>query len=182
MGMETKILDRYGRFIPEIVTGEEVFEANSSYHLVQAKIDFAAVHARFVRLLPQHTFVSSGQFWQGSLELAERLRKDARMAPLLNGAHLPVCFPQIDVEDYGATLEGVFFEAVARAYVEAYPDRIFKNWLKGKLAGQVTIVDRTRHDRLLGAMHRGPAVGLWFPTPFQGFSIPADRVVITHLP
>ena len=104
-----------------------------------------------------------------------------RIANLVNGPYFPFALPQRSVQDYGAALDDVFLPAVGRAYEREFPNRKFYNHRRGTLAGQVSVMDSSRHDRFLAALSKGPVFGVYFPA-LQGFSIPAAEEQMGSLP
>jgi hypothetical protein len=90
--------------------------------------------------------------------------------------------PKHDIgANYGQVLEDMYLKLVAEAYKRAFPNRTFENYRKGELAGQVTVVDGTRHDRLISTMRERSVVGMYC-MPMQGFGIMTDRAMIKLLP
>ncbi|MBI2444739.1 MAG: hypothetical protein HYV42_05905 [Candidatus Magasanikbacteria bacterium] len=178
-----KLVDSTGRCIPLATMKGEYVDANRDFHLVQPEIDYAATLARLQQFFaPEMRFVSAEEFERRSAALIARIREDKQVASLLKGVYLPIVLPQITVADYGRTLEETFLAAVERAYQAQYPDRVFNNYRKGELAGQVGVVEESRHQRLIEKMAGGPVVLIHFPCPCQGFSIPADRKMIGAFP
>jgi hypothetical protein len=86
------------------------------------------------------------------------------------------------VNDYGQVLDEVLLDAVGCAYEAEFPGRKFYNQRRGKLAGEVTVVEGSHHETLLTALVKGPVVALYFPTALQGYSIQADLEQMATLP
>ncbi|OGL84328.1 hypothetical protein A3J03_00345 [Candidatus Uhrbacteria bacterium RIFCSPLOWO2_02_FULL_46_25] len=177
------LVDATGRCIPlPTIKGEHV-DANRDFCLVQPAIDYAAILGRLQQFFaPGMKFVSAEEFAKQATALITRIRETKQVANLLKGVCLPIVLPQITVANYGQTLEETFLTAAERAYQAQYPDRTFYNYRAGTLAGQVQIVEESRHQRLVEKMAKGPVVLIHFPNPMQGFSIPADRKMISALP
>lgn len=72
--------------------------------------------------------------------------------------------------------------AVNHSYKQEFPDRKFNNLRQGTLAGQVNMVDVSRHKQLIERAKKKPVVGLYFPNPLQGFSVDASREQMNDLP
>ncbi len=75
----------------------------------------------------------------------------------------------------------MFLKLVENGYKRAFPKREFYNYRSGTLARQVTIVPDTGHDRTINRMRTESFVAV-YAMPFQGFSIPAARAMMAHLP
>jgi hypothetical protein len=105
-----------------------------------------------------------------------------RQVSLFNGTWFPICIPLTDPGDYGTVLQTKYLSAVESAYLEAFPNRKFRNSRNGTLAGNVTVNPDTRHEFLVERLKQGPVTGLYFTSPLQGFGIPDDRKIIRHFP
>lgn len=99
---------------------------------------------------------------------------------LLKGIYLPLTLPKMTHSDYGTALEAALLKTEI-AYKQVYPHRAFYNWRKGELANQVTIVE-PRHQQLIDQLKKGSVKILYFPTVFQGFSVPAAREAVKSFP
>ncbi|MBI2443926.1 MAG: hypothetical protein HYV42_01625 [Candidatus Magasanikbacteria bacterium] len=177
------LVDRNGRCIPLATMKGGYVDANRDFYITKPEISYTGILARLQRFFaPEMKFVSAAEFKKRATALIAGLREDQQVANLLKGVYLPIVLPQITVADYGRTLEGIFLAAVERAYQAQYPDREFNNYRKGELAGQVGVVEESRHQRLIEKMAEGPVVLIHFPCPCQGFSIPADRKMIGAFP
>ena len=177
------LIDRNGRVIPTSGLKAKVTDANRDFQLIQPDFDYAERLARLRKSFgPDTAFPDERKFSFRSQALIHALVNDQLLRPLMNCAYLPVCFPQMAVDNYGRTLEDVFLEAVERSYRNQFPDRKFVNYRKGELAGKVSIVTGSRHRKLLARMAKEPVVGIYFPSPLQGFSIFSDREQMDYLP
>lgn len=181
-----KLVDGNGQFIPlkGMTSGNDFVDLNKRFRLVQPeKISTAAILARLQRFFAGMTFVSVDEFNRRTLELLKMLKTVKQMKGLAKGVHFQICLPQMDVGDnYGEVLDRVFLDAVKRSYEAQFSGRTFINYRAGTLHGQVGVVDESRHGQLIKKMKRGPVVGIYFPNPMQGFSIPADRKLIHACP
>ncbi|MBI5731737.1 MAG: hypothetical protein HY982_00045 [Candidatus Magasanikbacteria bacterium] len=179
-----KLVDGNGRYIPlkGMKSDTDFVESNRNYRFNQPDISVVSILTRLQNFFIGLTFVSAEEFNNRVAELLEMLRAMKQMKNLLNGVHFPVCLPQFMVQDYGESLESVFLEAVKHSYEDRFPGRTFKNYRAGTLRGKVGIVDESRHGQLIEKMKSGPVVGIYFPDPMQGFSIPADRELIQASP
>lgn len=178
------IVDSTGRCIPFVTFNGEYVNADPDTYLVQPpEIDYAAILGRFRQFFaPEMKFVSVSEFRRQATALIARISANKRVANLLNGVHLPIVLPQLKFADYGRIFEGTFLAAAERAYRAWYPNRIFTNYQKGRLEGAVGVVEESRHQQLIEKMAEGPVVLIHFPNPLQGFSIIADREMISAFP
>ncbi|MFH0819612.1 MAG: hypothetical protein V1892_01125 [bacterium] len=180
--MIKKLFDRNGRRIPPDGMKSSVCDPNASFKLTQPKIDYATRLARLVNYFPTGTiFLSTEEFQAQSEELIEQLKQDNLLSNLLKGVHLPVCFPQFVVDDYGKGMDSVFLPAVGKSYEEQFPGRKFYNYRKGELEKKISIIEGSRHDKFIDKMTKGSFAGIQF-FPLQGFSINANREQMKALP
>jgi len=175
------LFDRTGRCIPYDLTSS-VCDANRSFNLAQPEINYADRLNRLVSSFPQGTaFCSVEEFEQEIAALRALIEANPRFKNCFNGTWLPLVLPQTEVGDYGTLLEGRFLAAVEHSYLKEFPKRSFKNYHKGELAGQVSIV-HSSHERLVASMRQRPVIGIFLPNPLQGFSISACREYADSLP
>ncbi|EKE15828.1 MAG: hypothetical protein ACD_11C00103G0030 [uncultured bacterium] len=177
-----KLIDKNGRLIPARELIENVCDPNKNFSLTQPRIDYKERLARIIKFFPKGMkFSSLEQFIGQSESLFEQMRSDLLLSNLLNGIWLPTCFPQMEIRDYGKTLEEVFILAAKESYRKEFPKRSFNNYRKGELAGKVEIIVGSRHEKLFAKIAEGPVVGIQF-FPTQGFSIDASRQQMSVLP
>lgn len=177
------LVDQYGRCIPPSgLKKGQVVDANRQYRLVQPEIDYNTVLARITQYFPEMKFISATEFKQRVEALLAKLDDQKQVKNLRRGVWLPIVLPQLAVTDYGRTLEEIFLAAVERSYTAQFPGRRFYNYRKGDLAGQVSVVEQSRHQQLIDAMRQGPVVCILFPAALQGFGIEADRQMIEEFP
>lgn len=179
------LFDKNGRGIPRDLKSS-VCDADRSFNLVQPEINYVDRLARFWSSYPQGTAFSpvsysAEEFEQEVAALRAMLDADPLFKNWDKGVWLPLVLPQIEGGDYGTLLENRFLAAVGSSYFKEFPNRIFSNYRKGELAGQVKIIHPS-HERLVAKMQRGPVIGIFLPTPLQGFSITADREFADALP
>jgi hypothetical protein len=124
----------------------------------------------------------AADFEQRSKILLRKLREDERMAPILNGIHLPIHLPQCEIGDYGGLVDDLFLPAVKRAYEATFSNRRFQDNVKGNLSGRLAVARECRQEKLIEVMATGPIVGILFPIALQGYSILAAREQMASLP
>jgi hypothetical protein len=115
-----------------------------------------------------------------------RYRNSPQVANIANGIWLPIVMPKFEAYDLGAVLES-YVEASRKSYsFETFESRNvgnpffrdarkFESYAKGKLAGQVSVVENSRQDRLIWRMKRGPVIAIHFPNSLQGCWLNASR-------
>lgn len=176
--------DKHGRRIPLPGMKSSVCDANRNFRLEQPTVDFTE---RLFRLhvalgLTKPCFIQPEEFEQRTAEIVRRLKGDKLLANLFCGVYLPIALPQMQVADYGAALDETILPVVGHSYEVRYPGRKFYNNRQGTLAGEVSVVEGSRHEALIAALAAGPVVALYFPTALQGFSIAADLEQMDTLP
>ncbi len=177
-----KWFDKHGRRIPPRTLTASVTDASRNYFLKHTKLNYAERLARIVDCFVLKEAISADEFENRAEAILDGLRVDEKTQLITNGVHLPFYLPQTQVDDYGRVLDEVFLPAVERSYKAEFPKRSFYNYRKGTLAGQTTIVEGSRHERLVEAMKQGNVVGIYFPNCLQGFSVHADREQMASLP
>lgn len=192
-GQTKSLLDKTGRGIPQEEMTGHVCDENKSYKLEQLVPDYAKRLMRLQEFFSQGCqFVTAEEFQTRSEAIVAKLWANEPMKTLVKRVYLPIALPYLpgfDPRQYGKTLEEMFLLAVKGSYEQCFANaeepkksRKLNNYRKGQLKGQVTVIDGTRHDKLIDAMVQAPTVALYFPNPLQGFSIPAAREFITYLP
>ncbi len=177
-----KLFDKHGRRIPPRTLTASVTDANRNYFLKHTKLNYAERLARIVDCFVLKEAISADEFENRAEAILEGLRVDEKTQLITNGVHLPFYLPQTQVDDYGRVLDEVFLPAVERSYKAEFLKRSFYNYRKGTLVGQTTIVEGSRHERLVEAMRQGDVVGIYFPNCLQGFSVHADLEQMASLP
>ncbi|MDO8435361.1 MAG: hypothetical protein Q7S89_01635 [bacterium] len=160
-----------------------VVQANRETRIIRPEqFDTSNILARLRGCFPPDTvFETPADFKRRVALLTERIVADSNLRSLLTRGCLPICLPQFAVDDYGAALEGTFLPSVKRAYERQFRGRTFDS-SEQPLVGRVGVVPESRHQKLLNQMATKPVVGLYFPTPLQGFSFEAAREVIAAAP
>jgi len=138
--------------------------------------------------LPQCIFPSLTEFQDKCGAIKERALKHPQIGQnAFNRCHLPLPLPRIpelaDLNQLGQVLENLL-EVAGRAYENEFnnPPRKFFNHRKGTLAGETHVVPDTRHEEVLAAIAKAPQAGILLPNPLQGYSIEADRAIISLFP
>lgn len=181
-----KLFDKTGRRIPPRGLQNAVCDPDKNFRLVQPGFktmdDYAQRLLRFHQAFPGS--MSVAEFEGKTKELVSEIKGNKLLANLLNGIYLPIILPKIEAKnfDYGTTLENMFLSAVQKAYEAQFPGRSFYNYRKGELAKQVSIVEGSRHEKLIEKIKQGIVYGIYFPNPLQGFSPFASREQISTLP
>lgn len=177
------LFDKHGRRIPPRTLRRAVTKADRRFLFYQhSKLDLAERLNRLFEYFGCGAFITTEDFENRVEQILEGLRNDDNTLALTNGIYLPFALPQTMVGDYGKVLDEVYLPAVERSYKAQFPRRKFYNHRQGKLEGRVTIVDGSRHERLVEAMNQGVVVGVYFPNCLQGFSVDADREQMASLP
>ncbi len=183
-----KLFDKNGRRIPKDLKSA-VCDANKNFYLVQPKLGTVADYAdrliRFQQAFKEGPVMSAAEFEGRAKELIAEVENNKNLCNLLSGIYLPIILPQLgNLNDYGENLKRVFIPAVEFSYNKdkQFSGRKFCNFRKNDLAGKVSIVPGTRHEKLIEKMTQGYVVAIYFPNPLQGFSINASREQIVTLP
>jgi len=177
------LFDKHSRRIPKNLQAN-VRDADRKFQLDQPKldeeVDFANRIMRLHGYLGVDTGITAEQFKSETERLLAIIQDNPQIANIVNNVWLPVILPQLTTDDLGTVLEQ-YLEAVDKSYTKTFGDRKFYNYRKGTLANEVSVVDGSRHDKLISRMKQGPVIGIHFPNPLQGFSINASREQMSTL-
>ncbi len=182
-----KYFDKNGHGIPENLTAT-VCDSNKDYTLTQpdvlSNVFLAGCFVRAKNYLGDYLgrgMISYGSYQELVNIQVAKLKADESVANLLKGVWLPIIIPPMVIDDIGRSVETIV-EAAGASYKDQYQNRKWENELKGKLAGNVTIIEGTRHDRLISQIAENSVVGIYFPNALQGFSVNAQREFVQRLP
>jgi hypothetical protein len=175
------LIDKYGRRIPKNIQNE-VVDDDRNYRIFNPEDFYYSVPLGHVDILLKKTGLEPNEFETKSTDLFSKLQADPRLKNLLKGPFLPICIPQIRVNEYGYchALKEVFLPAVERAYKSMFKGPFYNN-LPSEVT-EVKIMEESRQEKLIAAMADGPVVGIYFPAALQGFSILAAREQMSSLP
>ncbi len=178
------LVDDTGRAIPFPNFNSKYINENKDFYFTQPEVNYGAVYAEASPILSAiGECVTAEQFERDARAIIAEIGDDRQISNLLKRTHLPIFFPRHDIGDnYGEKLKSAYLAAVKTSYLKSFPQREFKNWPAGELDGQVKVVSGTRHERLIEIMRQRSVVGVYFPNPLQGFSIPGDREMIQMFP
>ena len=182
-----KLADKNGRIIPSKDLENAARDPNKNFHLIQPQFkiidDYAGRLVRFQESFKEGPVMSAADFEGRSNQLIAEIKNNKNLANLLNGVYLPIILPRVpSFTDYGETLEKVFLPAVKFSYEKQFPDRKFYNYRKNELSGKIIIVSGVRHDKLIERIKHDFLVAIYFPNPFQGFSVSASREQMATFP
>lgn len=179
----TNLFNNFGMFVPPSnFKGQTDRPDRKSRVRPPKSIGYAGIIREYQRCFPDLLFPAATDFKRIHSEIVEDIQGNEAVANLLKGTRLPICLPQLKLGDYGRALENIFLPAVKLSYETTFPERVFVNRRAGTLEGRVSVNSRSQHQLLINLMGECPVVGLYFPTPFQGFSIYSDREAIGYLP
>ncbi len=178
------LFDKHGRRIPEGLRADAC-DANRGFRpcqpVLKTKTNFANRILRLHECLSTDTEVTAEQLRTETERLLVIIESNPQIANIANSVYLPVVLPELVNDDLGAELE-LYLAGVAKSYARTFGDRRFYNHCKGILANKVSIVNGSRHERLIARMKKRPVIGLHFPNPLQGFSVNASREQMSTLP
>lgn len=180
-----KLFDKNGRCIPSRTLQANVCDPNRNFHIVQPNVVLSDRFNRLVEALGCGVGISGADFENEIALASAELKGNQLLQSILNGVCLPIIVPQLDLVDYGNTLDTTALPAVERAYQKEFKKlgkSKFVNYRKGDLAGKVSVIKGVHHDRIIERLKHGPVIGLYFPNTLQGYSVQAQREQIATLP
>lgn len=183
-GAAVSLFDEHGRCVPsDGITAAVHRKIRRYFDCTQPEIDYADIHRRISTHLGGNGGLSAADFERRAEAILERLRADPRSGDILEAVRVPFFLPRgIEAgRDIGESLDQRFLPAVAAAYVEKFPGHDFINHHKSGLAGRLSIVPESRHDRLYGALAEDCVVG-WYFVALSEYSVPAAIEQVAELP
>jgi len=177
------------RVIPPHGFESRVKDENDSFHLEQiGDGDEDDCLSRMREYLPEYTFPSLIEFQDKCGAVKKKALEHPQIGPnAFNRCNLPLPIPHIpelaDPNQLGQVLEDLL-EAVGRVCENEFnnPLRKFSNYYKGVLIGETHIVPCVRHKEALIAVANAPQAGILLPNSLRGYSIDADRAIISLFP
>lgn len=183
-GVVKALFDRHGRRIPEGLSAN-VCDADRKFRFDQPEltkqIHFHDRLERLHRYLSVNTNITSKELQKETGRLLRLICKDTLTANIASGVYLPVVCPKLITNDLGGELE-YYLTAAGKSYADVFPKRKFYNHRKGTLDGAVSVIEGSRHGKLIDRMKEEAVIGLYFPNPLQGFSVNASREQEASLP
>lgn len=183
---EIKLFDKNGRRIPPKGLTSVVCDPDMNFRLIQPRFgtadDCIDRLMRFQQMFPTSMSLAESE---GKIDgLLNEIQNNKLLINLLNGIYLPIVLPRIEAKnfDYGTILGQIFLPALRKIHEVQLPDRNFYGYRKDELAGQVRIMEGSRHEQLVERMKQGIVYGIYFPNPLQGFSASASREQMSTLP
>lgn len=175
------LFDANGRCLPSNVAAPVHTASRGYFGLVQPTLDYALIHQRFVTAFVGEEIPSieeSKRRWEA---IIKRLGNDVACAGILAGVRVPFLLPRNTHDDIGESLQERYLPALKRSFAAALPDYDFVDHHTAALNGQLTMIDVSRHERLVSAMQQGVVVGWYFPCLTE-YSVPAMLERIKTLP
>lgn len=144
-------------------------------------IDYSKIFNRIKIYLDGEITISEIEFEDRANCIIEQLFKDPRTSNILNGIHIPFMIPKLIFEDIGKEIEKYYLSALESSYRNVFPEYEFKNHCKESIAGKISILSHSRHEKLLESMQKDTVVGYYFPC-LSDYSIPASVEQLESLP
>lgn len=188
-----KLFDKNGRRIPEGLSAK-VCDADGNFRLDQPNLKnehhyvdhFKHHYVDPITRLHECLNVDTGITAEGLKAETERLlaliQDNSQIANIARGVCLPVVLPQLTTSSDVGTILEQYLEGVSKSYEKTFSYRRSSINYKGRLAGEIDIVDGSRYDQLIERMKQGAIIGIHFPNPLQGFSVKASRQQMSTLP
>lgn len=175
------LFDEYGRCIPSDLKAEVHRNTRRYFAVVQPKFEYSEIYARLQKYLGISDDISAADFEGRAEAILQNLKSNPRTKAITDGVHIPFILPKATYADYGAAIETTYLESVKSSFDNMFPQYNFVNHHKDGLAGKLSVVPESRHDRLVEAMQKDQVVGVFFPCITE-YSVPAAIEQIEKLP
>ncbi len=156
------LFDQTGRANPVGLSSPVNIKSRNYFSFTKHEIDLDAVYQRVVDNIPGD-YPTLEQFKSEYLDVIATIKNDPALRGMLNGVHMPIMLPQMEVGDEGEVMEELFVGYVAQAFAQTYPTYSFKNHVKSSLKGKFKALSGSRHQTLLDRMTFGHVVGVYAP-------------------
>ena len=175
------IFDVYGRSVPNQSHLQANPKSRRYFTFSQPDIDYRSILARTQKHLNFECNITIDEFETRADKILSELENDPVTRNITDGVCVPFFLPNEPGSDIGHTLENRYLPAVDSAFVETFPNYEFVNHSATQLAGRLSVVKESRHDRLMKQMQREVTVGYFFPCLTE-YSIPAAIAQTQVLP
>ena len=182
MAQEMRALfDEFGRCIPVGVDNPVHEKTRRYFGLSPIGIDYDAIHQRIGDFLNVEDLIGVDEFRSRIEALVSGIKSQEEASNVLNGHWIPFILPRQNYEDIGAAMEEIYIPAVEAAFKERYPEYSFYNHCQEGLRQKLSVVPKSRHDRLLDRSRHEHLVGCYFPS-LSEYSVPAAVEKVNQLP
>jgi len=172
------LFDKHGRRIPKGLDDDVV---DPTWGLDNFRFEFKKNYSgslnRLHDLLNIDTGVTSSQFRATIEALLRKINSDSRIANITNGVWLPIVIP--NTEDCLGDELNYYLNLISKV---ANNRNISFEINQSDFCQGAFIVDNVGCADLLVRLIKGPVIGIYFPNPLQGYSIPAAREQMKTLP
>ncbi len=181
MTKNIEFFDINGRCLPDNVTSPVHTKIRRYFTLDQPEINYQEIRQRIQHVFPSRTILPADEFESRIRSILQKLADDASSKNILNGTWVPFIVPQTNISDPGESLEQLYLPAVEKAFKHKFPDYSFINHNKMELSRALSVIDGSRHERMLQAVQENDVIGCYFPCITE-YSIPAAIEKIKQLP
>lgn len=170
--MNEASFDEYGRCIPASIEAPTHKESRRYFSVIQPEVDYNKIYARLNDSFNFSDSLSVEEFQQRAEAIISSLKTDGKYNNITSGVAVPFILPKAQYDDIGEALEQEYLGAVEKSFNEKFPDYSFTNHCTESLKGKFSVVQGSRHQKLLEAMQNDVVVGIYFPCLLE-YSVPA---------
>lgn len=176
-----KFVDNSGRVIPFNLSAD-VRDADTNYafkphHLLT--VEDCEKRLERLRAAGFDCMLSAEIFWRRCMHLMEEVSSKAILSNLLKGVWVPVLLPIMNITDIGTTTDDLLVKLATAFDLEFDKDNSMTNpFIVHQRFAQRLEIKHPRYQRFCRRLKSWPVVGLYFLTPFQGFSPNAELAAI----
>jgi len=182
MSQDSKLFfDEYGRCIPNKLKAEVHQESRRYFKYIQPEINYKEIYQRLNEYLKVSNQISLEEFKSRAEGILSKISDDDRCKNIVNGVGVPFILPKQQCNDIGLAMEGVYLDAVKASFESFFPKYSFVNHCNSSLEGKLSVVNGSRHEKLIYEMGQGVVVGYFFPCLLE-YSVPAALEKIEELP
>jgi len=173
--------DEYGRCIPASLEAPAHKESRRYFSVTQPEIDYKKIYIRLNDNFNFSKSLSVEVFQQRAEAIIADLKSDSKYSNINRGVAVPFILPRAQYDDIGEALEKEYLGAVQKSFNDKFPDYSFTNHCTESLKGKFSVVEGSRHKKLLEAMQNDVVVGVYFPSLLE-YSVPAAIEQEANLP
>ncbi|MBU4338077.1 hypothetical protein KKB43_01700 [Patescibacteria group bacterium] len=180
------LFDNKGLVVPPAGFQSEVTGEHNDFSLCQFEINAWEPLKRIQEVLPAYNVLSLMEFQDRCGHIKEKALKHPLIGhSAFRRCHLLLPIPHIpelaDSKQLGRIII-TLLNAAKRAYENEFSSRKFLNHHASALNGEMHVNFGMRYKKLLTQIAQAPQAGILLPNSLQGYSIQADRAIISFFP
>ena len=166
------LFDEHGRCIP-IESSHPVHKISRRYFQIKpVDVNYEKIYNKINNFLDTNTSLSLEEFIEKAENIIDKLRRNDRLANILNGVGVPFFIPKRTHGDIGEELEKNYLIGLKKSFKDENPDSDFLNHCSESLSKSIIVDNNSRHNKFIEKIENETVVGYYFPALLE-YSFPA---------